>query len=67
MCAGGSSTALSGRAISARSLALIADALQRAPAIDLIDSLVGYPNEHTQLRFALQTPPTLDDGRIGSG
>jgi len=35
------STALSGKPISARSLALIAAALLRAPVIGLIDSLVG--------------------------
>ena len=44
------STALSGRAISARSLALIADALMRAPAIDIIDSLVGNLAERMPLR-----------------
>jgi transcriptional regulator with XRE-family HTH domain len=46
------STALSGRPISARSLALIAAALMHAPVIDIIDSLVGDSDERTRLRLA---------------
>jgi lambda repressor-like predicted transcriptional regulator len=34
------STALSGKAIAASSLAMIAKALSRAPAIDVVDSLI---------------------------
>ena len=43
------STALSGKPISARSLALIAAALLRAPVIDIIDSLVANSDERTRL------------------
>ena len=46
------STGLSGRPISARSLALIAAALLQAPVIGMIDSLVMTSDEPTHLRFA---------------
>ena len=46
------SAALSGKPISARSLALIAAALMRAPVIDIIASLVGNLDEPAHLRLA---------------
>jgi len=51
------STALSGKPISARSLALMAAALMRAPTIDIIDSLCRSSDERESLRFSRPQEP----------